>query len=474
MINRTLIRLKVFQMLYSYLLTRSEFRLLPQPEKQSRDNRAAYALYLDFVLLILELSGYIVNADRRDPMKGIVTREKLSGTKLAKSLSADSDVREIIARGNTSIAIFDSILPSLYRKIADSETFADYSKKKNAEIADDVKFWSVIAETVFAKDPEVINAARSMENFTQVGFDHAIKMVCETLNNYSDSKTMINNAKRQLETALDKSYELYHALLLLCVELTREQERRINDAKEKFIPTAEELNPNMRFVNNSMISALAESEQMADYLKSTPISWEADVYLLRTLLDQITASDAYKEYMAAESTSFEADCELWRTLLKNIILPSDALADSLEAKSIYWNDDLEIMGTFVLKTIRQWAAAGNSTPGLLPMFKDDEDATFGQKLFSDAMANREEYRGYIDRFINSDQWDPERIAFMDIVLMTTMIAELINFPLIPVPVTFNEYIEIANRYSTAKSGTFINGVMYNVVKTLKNEGKIAK
>lgn len=474
MINRTLIRLKVVQMLYSYLLTRSEFRLTPPPEKKSRDNRAAYALYLDLMLMILQLSGYNVKNTRKNPLDGIVANTKLSSSKMAKSLSTDNDIREIILKGSSTIDAFDNVIPDIYRTIIDSEAFHDYSKIKKPEIKDDVEFWTIIINSVFAKDPRILAAARNIEEFTQVGFERAVKMVTETLGNYSDTKTTLVNARNSLDTSLAKAYELYHSLLLLTVELTREREKRIQAAKEKFIPTAEDLNPNMRFVNNRFIKAIEENSAMAEYTKANPISWENDIYLIRDLLDDILASETYRNYMEAPETTFADDCELWRQLMKNIILPSDALAEALESKSVYWNDDIDIMGTFVVKTIKQWANAGSDAPGLLPMYKDDEDATFGASLFIDSVNNRELYKSYIDRFIDTDQWDPERIAFMDIVIMTAIISELLNYPLIPIPVTLNEYIEIANRYSTAKSGQFINGVIYNVIKMLKEEGKLLK
>lgn len=185
-------------------------------------------------------------------------------------------------------------------------------------------------------------------------------------------------------------------------------------------------------------------------------------------------SAPYKEYMAKESVSRADDCELWRALFKSVILPSDELAEALESKSVYWNDDLDIMGTFVLKTIKRIGGSDEEPVPLLPKFKDDEDARFGAELFMDAVDNYDEYRSYIDKFVNSNQWDPDRLAFMDGVIMTAAIAELLNFPAIPVPVTLNEYIEIANSYSTPRSGQFINGILYSVINFLRSEGKLLK
>ncbi len=154
---------------------------------------------------------------------------------------------------------------------------------------------------------------------------------------------------------------------------------------------------------------------------------------------------------------------------------------------MYWNDDLAIMSTFALKTIRRSYAApkaegedaddAETSAGqieLLPMFMNTDDERFGACLFELVVENREKYRALIDSFINSEQWDSERLAFMDIVVMMTAIAEIINFPSIPVPVTMNEYIEIANDYSTPKSGQFINGILFSVVRKLNDDGIISK
>ena len=178
--------------------------------------------------------------------------------------------------------------------------------------------------------------------------------------------------------------------------------------------------------------------------------------------------------MSAKETDFQADCEFWRNLFKEIILPSDALTEALESRSVYWNDDISIVGTFVLKTLRRTATDSDHSLELMPMFKDEEDAVFGETLFVDAINNADNYRELIDRFINESQWDTERIALMDIVILTAAITELLSFPAIPVPVTLNEYIEIANYYSSPRSGQFINGVLFSVINYLRENGQLQK
>lgn len=476
MINRILIRIKVVQMLYSYLLTRSEFHLTKAPEGTSRDAKYAYRVYLNLLLMILELSGYRVDKDkyRKNPMESLGDANMLSANKLSAALASDIDVREIIGRGNSGVEIYDSALLRLYSIIIRSAAYIDYSKKKRHELEEDVKFWCVIINTVISTNPMVLEIARTDENFTLAGFQKGVEMLNRTLNDFNDVKSSFAQAKKSLNDSLEKAYELYHALLMLPVYITDMEAERIENAKTKYCPSDNELNPNMRFVENRFIEAIRNNPDMEEYMKKHPISWEGDYFMLKDVMDKIRESEAYRNYMEAETTDMEADCELWRTLMRTVVLPSDALAEALESKSVYWNDDLTIMGTFVLKTIKHFAQSEGGHVALLPIYKDEEDAKFGPDLFLNAIKERDLYRSYIDRFINASSWDPERIAFMDIVILTTAITELEKFPNIPLAVTMNEYIEIANYYSAPRSGQFINGILYSVANYLREEGKIVK
>ncbi len=462
-------------MLYSYLLTRNEFQLQQAPVAKSRDSKYAYSTYLNILLLVMELSGYRVdNARRRNPMEALGDANMLSGNKLAQALASNIDIRDIIAKGGTGIELFDDTLLRLYSLITKSAAYTDYRKKKRHDLEEDVQFWCVIINTVIAMNPLVIEAARGNEEFTLAGFQKGVEMAVATLNDYQDTQTSFARAKQSLNESLEKAYELYHALLILPVYITDMENERIEAAKTKYCPTDYELNPNMRFVENAYVEAIRHNPDMEAYLKKHPFSWDSDYYMLKELLDKIKASEAYKEYMDEETTDFARDCELWRTLLRTVVFPSDALAEAMEARSVYWNDDLAIMGTFVLKSIKHFAASGRVDTSLLPIYKDDEDAKFGPELFLTAIKERDTYKSYIEKFINDSSWDPERLAFMDIVILITAITELLKFPAIPMAVTMNEYVEIANYYSTQRSGQFINGVLFSIANYLREEGRLAK
>lgn len=473
MINRILIRIKVVQMLYSYLLTRTEFKIERSEDYDNTDDRRfAYRVYLDLLLLLMEING--VDTHAIPTRAGVITDRKMAKTRVARELAADDDLRRVIVRNTTDIDVLRPLAQALHDKIVASAAWGDFARKQKPGMDKEVAMWCALLETDIARDKSLEAALRTLDGYSALGFRRGINMVEGTLRSYYGTRAGYVKACEDLQESLDKAYELYHSIFALMVEITREQERRIEAAKSKHLATADDLNPNTRFIDNALIAKLRECEGLRKFMDEHHVSWEGDVALVGSLLDLITSSEIYREYMEAEATDFANDCEFWRNVLRNIIFDSDDLAEALENKSVYWNDDLPIMGTFVLKTIRQISANPEQEVHLLPKYKDSEDAAFGAELFIDTVRHRDEYRALIDKFINTGSWDPERLAFMDIVIMMTAISELINYPNIPVPVTMNEYIEIANAYSTAKSGQFINGILGGVANELRQQGRIVK
>ena len=282
----------------------------------------------------------------------------------------------------------------------------------------------------------------------------------------------IAEAEKELHHSLAKSYELYHALLQLMVELTDLQAQRIDAARNKYRPTEEDLHPNMRFVENQFIKTLRNNADFVEFRKEKPFLWDAAAPdFLRRTLDAIVASDTYREYMNGPFNDENIDSELWRVLFKTIIAPSDDLTETLENISLYWNEDLNTEATFVLKTIKQFRDGGENVK-LLPMYKDEDDKKFASSLLRDTLQNEAKYREYITRFTRN--WEIDRIAFMDVVIMMIAISEILIMPSIPTVVTLNEYIELAKTYSTGQSGVFVNGILDAIVKELKKEHIINK
>ncbi|MDE7426811.1 MAG: transcription antitermination protein NusB [Muribaculaceae bacterium] len=479
MINRILIRLKVVQILYSYLLTRNDFRIDAAPENPTRDKKFAYAVYLDMLLLIAQMSG--IRTIRRDgSMPMVDTLPQLVSNRVGRALIEDDAVTGAATAAHGNIKLLDPLLQQLIDAIATSSAFRSYKKIKNPDLEDDVRLWATVLRTIIAGNTAVQDALRQSPNFTLAGLEKGIEQAAATLESYSHSRAAYLNATRTLDTSLAKARELYMSIFILIKELTAYQLQQLENAKEKYLATPEELNPDMRFVDNALAAAIEKDAELELFIKDNPVSWADDHTLLKRLMEEILKSDIYRNYMAAPAVSPElqarADCDLWRELLKNVIFRSDAFAEAMEDRSVFWNDDLLIMGTFVLKSIRQATVNPDGTVSLslLPMYKDEEDAGFGARLFRYAVDYRSQYRSYIDACINAEQWDTERLAFMDIVIMTVAIAELVNFPEIPLAVTMNEYVEIANNYSTPKSGQFINGILFAITERLRTRGLLNK
>lgn len=471
MINRILIRTKVVQMLYSYLLTRTDFKILKQPESTSQDAVFAYKVYKDLLLMLVQLT----NGKKTVNMPiSIAVDKKMLRSRVGAALASDDTIKEMLFKGDNDLQVIAPEMQRLADNIAQSTAYKDYSKKRSPEIALEVSMWSSVFTTIVKRDRGFAAAIRTLERFTNRGFERGFALFESTLASYRDATMGYTTAKKDLMLSLDKAYNLYCDIFCLMANLTKVQAENIENAKSKFLATQDELNPNMRFVDNAFIAKLLESPTFGPYYEKNAKGWTSDFSLLQDLLKEITSSQCYADYMEAENTDFELDCEVWRNLLRNVIFRSDVLEEAIENESVFWNDDINIMGTFVLKTIRYAQSHPDEPISLLVKYKDEEDETFGAELFDAAIQHIYEYRELIDRFINNQNWDIERIPFMDIVIMITAITELVAYPNIPIAVTMNEYVELANNYSTPKSGQFVNGILYSVATYLKKNNVIYK
>ena len=289
---------------------------------------------------------------------------------------------------------------------------------------------------------------------------------------YQNGGKNLDTAEKELFFSLSKAYDLYNYLLLLMVEITRCAAKKQNAAKSKLLPTAEELYPNTKFVDNRFVAQLEVNKQLLEFSENQKKTWENESEFVKSLCEKIMNSDIYKEYMECETSSYEEDRELWRKIYKRIIFNNEELDQVLEDQSLYWNDDKEIVDTFVLKTIKRFEEKNGAKQELLPEFKDDEDQDFARRLFRRAILNADYYRHLISE--NTRNWDLDRVAFMDVIIMQIALAEILSFPNIPVSVSLNEYVEIAKLYSTPKSGSFINGTLDGIVNVLKKENKLNK
>ena len=286
----------------------------------------------------------------------------------------------------------------------------------------------------------------------------------------SDADSLMASEK-MLVTSIDKTYDLYFLMLSLVAEMAYYAEQRQEAAKKKQLPTYEDLNPNRKFVDNAVIRLIAQSDSVNDYLASRKLSWAQYPELVKTLFTQLEQSDYYKKYMASQERSFREDLALITEFYTRELEESEILENVLDEMSILWNDDLGFALIMVTRTLSNMRPSHTDVK-VLPKFKSIEDLDFARELFAKAAVNFDKYQEEIEKFTNN--WDVERIAFMDNLIMATAIAELATFPSIPVKVTLDEYIEIAKFYSTHGSSTFINGILDKLVASLTEEGKINK
>ena len=296
----------------------------------------------------------------------------------------------------------------------------------------------------------------------------ALKALYAHLKSESDS---LMASEKTLVASINKTYDLYFQMLSLIVEVARYADERQQAAMQKKLPTYEDLNPNRKFVENSVVHLIAESDSVNDYLAAHKLSWARYPELIKALYSQLEQSEYYKKYMTSQERSFREDLALVTDFYTNELESSEMLEEVLDEQSILWNDDLGFALIMVTRTLSNMRPSHRDVK-VLPKFKSEEDLDFAMELFEKAAVNYDSNLEVIEQFTRN--WDIERIAFMDNVIMVTAMAELVSFPSIPVKVTLDEYIEIAKYYSTASSSTFINGVLDKVVTMLTEEGRINK
>lgn len=298
-----------------------------------------------------------------------------------------------------------------------------------------------------------------------------IKIVQLTYAYYQNGNRNMDNAEKELLFSLAKAYDLYNYLLALIVSVTQEERHRVEIAANRASREGTEV-PSSRFVNNKFAVQLEENKQLNLFMESQKRRWEDDMEAVRKLCDQIEQSTIYQEYMASDDDSYEADREVWRKIYRTLIQENPDLDAVLEEKSLYWNDDKEVVDTFVIKTIKRFDPANGADQELLPEYRDEEDRDFALKLFRSTILNADDYQRYMSE--SSRNWDFSRLAYMDVVIMQIAIAEMLTFPNIPVTVTINEYVDLAKLYSTPRSGGYINGMLDTIARHLIQTGKMMK
>ena len=297
------------------------------------------------------------------------------------------------------------------------------------------------------------------------------KIVQLTYAYYQNGNRNMDNAEKELLFSLSKAYDLYNYMLQLIVAVTKEARKRYDLEVARAQREGTEA-PSQRFAFNRLAVQLEENKMLSEWVDAKNSTWDEDIEFVRKLYTNITSSEVFQEYMEAEENEYEADREAWRKFYKLFVMNNDDLDALLEEKSLYWNDDKDVVDTFVLKTIKRFEESNKANQKLLPEYKDAEDREFARKLFRATILNGDQYQRYMSDA--SRNWDFSRLAYMDVVLMQIAIAELVNFPNIPASVTINEYVDLAKVYSTPRSGGYVNGMLDNIGRFLIEKGIILK
>jgi transcription antitermination protein NusB len=298
-----------------------------------------------------------------------------------------------------------------------------------------------------------------------------IKVLQALYSFYRDDRFDLALKEKELIGSVDKIYDLYLYLILILKELHIIAERSMEDKKRKMLPTAEDLNPNKRFIEDPVSRKIVASPLLAGLKKERTIVWTSDEdQALRKVFSEITASKEFAAYMSADAVSFEESKQFTHTIYKKYILENEMIKQHLFEKNIHWAGDYTLASLSVLKTLKGLNEEGDIE--LLPLYKADDDQEYMLALFRHTILDEASVSALLnDKIAN---WEPERIAAIDMLLMKMAVTEILQFPGIPVKVTLNEYIEISKQYSSPKSNTFINGILDAVVKDLKSQNKLAK
>lgn len=289
---------------------------------------------------------------------------------------------------------------------------------------------------------------------------------------YQDSEADVAQTRKSLHHSVGKMQELYILLLLMVGAMQGFAIDRIEAGRKKQLPAPEDLNPNTKFVTNKPLRALANSKELSKAANELGVGWGNDQEMLRKIFRSMLEQEEYIEYMSSEECGFKHDREYLIRLFRKHMITSEVFQECLEEQSIYWNDDLDLAASMAIKTIKTIRETDDDI-SLLPLWRDDDDdKEFFETLFTESLAQADTNELLVTEAAKN--WELERIALMDRILMKMALAEAKCFSSIPLKVTLNEYIELSKYYSTPKSHGFINGVLDQLFTQLKKDGTIVK
>lgn len=289
---------------------------------------------------------------------------------------------------------------------------------------------------------------------------------------YNKEGEELARTENELLRSMDRIYDLYVLLIELLLQLKRLAENRVEDGKRKKLPTFSDLNPNLRFIENPVLVDLEESNKIRQYSESHALSWGDQKEYVKGLLKKIRESELFENYMEAEELTYKDHRSFIVELFAEIVAADEDLHEILEEKSIYWVEDLALVNSAVVRTLQSMKKSSGSTKAIEPLYRDLDDREYAIKLLRKVLTQNDVFEKMISE--KAQNWEMERIAQMDMLLMKMALAEFLYFETIPVKVSMNEYIELSKDFSTPKSKIFINGVLDKLVDELKKSDQINK
>lgn len=301
---------------------------------------------------------------------------------------------------------------------------------------------------------------------------HLRAKVLEAIFAWQLSQPEIKLTAKPLMQSIDKVNELYISVLSLITETIDFTARDAEERANKHLPTAEDKNPNLKLLNNLFVAKLRENKHFLKAVKDYKINWEFDPEIVKKIFNTLKTSEVYQNYLKNPEHSIEEDKEVIKYIFRKIILKDEFVTNILEDQFLYWTTDRDVMQSLVAKTMKNFTDA-HPVVELIPLCAEwEEDSQFAEDLFLQTLKNEATYQKLIaDRTQN---WDADRIALTDVIIMKLAICEFMNFPSIPVKVTMNEYIDLAKEYSTEKSNSFINGILDKILRDLTQNNQIVK
>ncbi len=294
---------------------------------------------------------------------------------------------------------------------------------------------------------------------------------------YTEGGKTAFTAEKELLHSFSDTYSLYFLLLDLVQEITTVAQEKIDEAAERAQILHEDYNPNPRFVNNLFASQLFENRRLRNYLTEQKLAWDVAHEALGQLYKQVIASPCYNDYMTSEISSYEADKNVWKKIFCQVLAGNEQLESALDELEVAldgknWATDMDVIMSYVVKTIKRFDVENGADQPLLEMFDTEAELDFAKKLLRCSIEHADEYSEMVNNKLRN--WDADRIAYMDKIILNAAIAELMNFPEIALQVTLNEYIDIAREYSTENSPQFINGILEEILRDLKEQNKLLK